>query len=295
MCGAAECIDRSSGSLDDKQLYVATMMIVDHEAAFLRSMDQIVYLMEREAAAAVVRLRICAAAIAVAIVVLLVGLGWFVIRPATMAIRNQLSELESAVAARTRDVRAALTALQLEVKERDLSDLRSQQLAAHLAHADRVSSLGHLAAGLAHELNHPLATIANYAEACDIELAQMPKDVRTDRLSKYFDRAKQAALRAGGIVRQMRNFVCPGSTPSSCVELETLIHEVVEFCLPEVTRAGAELSLELEDRHAVVEVEPIRIQQVLVNLIQNGLQAMRDTPSDRRRLIVRSTVIDKFV
>jgi two-component system, LuxR family, sensor kinase FixL len=290
MCAAADQLVRPSDGFDDKQLAAATTTIVDHEAEFLRSMDRIVALMESEAAATVVRLRVSAAAIAAAIILLLVGLGWFVIRPATHVIRSQLDMLESAVAARTRELSSALTALQREVQERETSDRRSQRLAAQLAHAGRVSSLGHLAAGLAHELNQPLATIANYAESCDIELAHIPKDARTDRLTKYFDQAKQAALRAGKIIRRIRNFVRPDAPSAVCAEMESLVCEVAEFCRTEVAHAGAELSLELNDERAVIEVDPIQIQQVLVNLIQNGLQAMREIPIDRRRVEVRSTV-----
>ena len=122
MCAAADQLVRPSDDFDDKQLAAATTTIVDHEAEFLRSMDRIVALMESEAAAAVVRLRVSAAAIAAAIILLLVGLGWFVIRPATQTIRSQLDMLESAVAARTRELSSALTALQREVQERELAD-----------------------------------------------------------------------------------------------------------------------------------------------------------------------------
>ncbi len=291
MCEAADQLVHPADEFDDKRLAAATMIIVDHEAEFLRSMDRIVALMESDAAAAVVRLRVSAAAIAAAIILLLVGLGWFVIRPATRTIRGQLDMLELAVAARTRELSSALAVIQREVQEREMADSRSQRLAAQLAHAGRVSSLGHLATGLAHELNQPLATIANYSEACDIELGQMAKDARIDRLTKHFNQAKQAALRAGQIIRRMRNFVRPNAPSAVDVKIESLIREVVELCRTEISHAGAELTVVLGDERAVVEVDPIQIQQVLVNLIQNGLQAMCEIPIDRRRLEVRSTAL----
>ena len=295
MSEAADRLLSLSRDLDDKQLTAATAKIIGHEAEFLQSMDRIVTLMEAEAAAAAWQLQISAAAIAGAIVLLLVGLGWFVIRPATQTIRNQFNILESAVANRTRELSSAMTALQREVQEREIADSRSQRLAGQLAHAERVSSLNHLTAGLAHELNHPLATITNYAEACDIELAKLAKEPGTDRLTKYFAETKQAALRAGKIIRRMRNFVRPDSPSAVQVVMEDLIREVVELCQTEIIHSDAELSLDLDDNRAMVEVDPIQIQQVLVNLVQNGLQAMQEISVERRHLELKSTIVTNSI
>jgi two-component system sensor kinase FixL len=181
--------------------------------------------------------------------------------------------------------------------ERELTEASTRRLAAQLAHAERVWTMGHLASGLAHELNQPLATIANYSEACDVELGSSERDTRTERLRKYVDSTKQAALRAGKIVRRMRNFVQPNATSKVRMELSSLIHEVVELCRIEAEQLGSYIALEFDDERAEVVVDSIQIQQVLVNLVQNALQAMHDSPPGRKRIEIRSINLadDQFV
>jgi two-component system sensor kinase FixL len=176
------------------------------------------------------------------------------------------------------------------VAEREQAEFKTQRLAAQLAHAARVSTMGHLTAGLAHELNQPLATIANYAEACDVELARSEDGAPRDRLRNYLDLTREAALRAGQIVRRMKNFVRPNAPAAAKVEIGDLIREVVALCRTEADHAETEVSLELADDHATVSVDAIQIQQVLVNLVQNALQAMRECPIHERRLEIRTSI-----
>lgn len=292
---AALAIIDSLNNSNHSQQKANTAAILAHEPAYLTSMDRIVKLMENEAATAVLRLRICAGTIAAGVVSLVVALGWFVIRPATRTIRCQVDELENQVAERTRSLSTALEKLQREVADREAAELKSQRLAAQLAHAARVTTLGHLAVGLAHELNQPLATIANYTEACDVELDRHPSAGWSDRLRKNLERTKNAALRAGQIVHRMRRFVSPDLPPAAHCEIEMLIREVVEFCQPEIDRAGARITLGLDDEHAVVSVDPIQIQQVLVNLIQNALHAVHLCPADDPRIAVRTSILTDCV
>ena len=238
---------------------------------------------------------VCAAGIAGAVISLLLMLGWFVVRPATRTIRDQVEELESQVADRTRELSLALVALRHEAAERQQSESNTRRLAAQLAHAERVWTMGHLTAGLAHELNQPLATIANYTEACDVELTSSESNTRTARLRNYLDLTKQAALRAGQIVRRMRNFVRPSASAIAEVEIGSLIHEVVELCRIEAEHTGTQIALQLYDDHATVAVDPIQIQQVLVNLMQNAVQAMREGPVRRRRIEIRTSTSDDLV
>jgi C4-dicarboxylate-specific signal transduction histidine kinase len=89
----------------------------------------------------------------------------------------------------------------------------------------------------------------------------------------------------------MRDFVRPEASTAIYVNMEDLVREVVDFCRAEISHSGAEIWLDLGDERAVVKVDPIQIQQVLVNLIQNGLQAMREMPTESRRLDVTSTTV----
>lgn len=266
-----------------------TAILAEHEALFLPTMDRIVKLMEDEAAQAVERLRASALAIAGLVMLLLVGLGWFVVRPATRTIRSQVDELEARVAQRTNELAAALESLQREVREREEAELKNQRLATQLSHTERVTTMGHLTAGLAHELNQPLAAITNYTEACEVLLQGAPTANELDRVGKLVVKAKGAALRAGEIVRRMRNFVRPNTAGQAQVALHDLAREIVELCRAEVVNAQAEVDLQLDAEDDVVVADAIQIQQVLVNLIQNALQAMKAADSPVRTITIRTS------
>ena len=290
MRAAADKLIRPGDALDHDRSAIALASIVDHESAFLTSMDRIVTLMEKQSAAAVFRLRVGAAAIAASIIALLLLLGGFVVRPATHAIRSQVDHLEIQVALRTRELSAALASLRHEIAERTEAESKTIRLAAQLAHAGRVTTMGHFTAGLAHELNQPLATIANYAEACDVELARSPQVIQSERFRSYVNLIKQSAHRAGQIIRRMRNFVRPNASSTVEADVGELIQEVVELCRTETEHADVELSLELAAEPAFAFVDPIQIQQVLVNLVQNALQAMHNCAVEQRRLRIRTFV-----
>ncbi len=282
-------------STDGDHRSAALATIVEHEARFLTTMEHIVHLLEGEAAGELYRLRALALVISLAIIGLLVSLGRFVVRPATRAIREQVDQLESRVALRTSELDATLASLRHEIYERAESESRNRTLAAQLAHADRVESLGRLAAGLAHELNQPLGAIANYAEACDATLAAPLDAGAQQRLHGFVRQLQQAALRAGGIVRRVRNFVRPGVGNATSVDMTALVAEVVELCRPEAERREVEIALDLPAEEVVVEADAIQIQQVLVNLIQNALQAMASAPPQRRRLAIRVAAANQGV
>lgn len=280
-------------TVDDAAPSHSVAAVVENEASFLESMDRIVTLMEHEAARALRRLRTCALAIATGIVTLVAALGWFVLRPATKAIRSQVDELESQVARRTSELHETLESLRLEIDEREAIESRNKALSAQLAHADRVESMERLAAGLAHELNQPLAAIANYAEATSVLLDAAPSDGNQSRLRDFAAQIQQASLRAGGIVRRIRNFVRPGIHQPAEVDLAALLQEVIDLCKPETARAEVDLAFEhAADNRVTAVVDAIQIQQVVVNLIQNAVQAMDQTPPKLRRILVQLSAND---
>jgi two-component system, LuxR family, sensor kinase FixL len=287
MAAAAQelLVSSANGQLNESS-HRAVEAILEHEALFLASMDKIVKLMEGEAAREVRQLRTLALAIAGTIVGLLVGLGWFVVRPATRTIRRQVDHLETQVAERTSDLSSALKSLRDEIAEREEVESKNQRLSAQLAHADRVESIGYLAVGLAHELNHPLGTITNYAEACDVLLNRGDQQTQYKKLSQFVSHIRDASLRAGKIVKRMRNFVQSNTTETADIDIRILIEEIIELCQTEITGHQAQLSTKLGNDAIFVSVDAIQIQQVLVNLLKNALDAMADIPIHERKLVI---------
>jgi two-component system, LuxR family, sensor kinase FixL len=268
----------------------AVSTIVEHEEAYLLAMERIVALLQQKADRQVALLRGIALSIAVALIVLLLVMGWYVVRPATRAIRGQVERLESQVAFRTRQLALINDSLRREILVRQEAEIRTRMLAAQLSHSARVSTMGHFAAALAHEINQPLAAIVNYAETCELDLAGTSQS-SVDKLRQQIEHIRQTALRAGQIVRRIRNFVRPHlDTPPVEADLNALVADVVEFCRYEAQQAEVQIILVPSENKVMVSVDPIQIQQVLVNLMQNAFQAMIACPPPRRRMQITTSL-----
>ncbi len=291
ICEAAE---RIAAGEDSQSADLDTVLRMEPE--YLTQMDAIVALYESEARRQVIQLRLLAVGAMALVLLLLAGLGRVALRPAIALIRRQMEELiyqgdnlreardqlEVRVRERTRELSATNSALEREIAERKLAEARSLSLQQQLAHAGRVTSLGQLATGLAHEINQPLAAIANYAEAADLALSRYESDAG---IQDCVERIRSAALRAGQIVHRMRNFVRPAEPRYSIVFLRELIADILQMCAFELQRKMVQVTVtfapSLDD---AVSVDPIQIQQVLVNLLQNALQAMAEVKLSQPRL-----------
>ncbi|QDU36992.1 Sensor protein FixL [Maioricimonas rarisocia] len=278
-------------------------IILENEAKFLPVMDRIVGLYEQEARARVSQLRLTKLTIMAAILVTLLGVGMFVLRPATRLIdeqfrtlrenESQLREahhvLELRVEERTRQLSESNRSLEREIHERELAQERTREVLDQLTHASRVTAIGQMATGLAHELNQPLGAISNYAETCERTLArETPGDGERERIREVVLRIQAAALRAGKIIRRMRGFVQARRAQRETIDINRLISDVQELCQTEARRADVAMRLQLDDDVPMVAVDPIQIQQVLVNIIQNAIQALLAKPRDAREVVLSS-------
>jgi len=283
--------------------------VLSHEAAYLRGMERVVALIQEAAHIQVAWLRWCGLIAMTLVLVLLASVYFFVLGPAARLIRDQVQqlaasenrqrglvnllreardELEHRVVQRTSELSTANATVEREMRERLSAESRMRSLSAELAHASRVTALGQLATGLAHEINQPLAAITNYAETVELLVERtMPHD---HRARQAVVQLKQAALRAGAIVRRMRDFVRPGPPHASSVELNDLVREVSELCRSELRQANVEVSTELTSQPSGICADALQIQQVLVNLIQNAIQSMSRTDPRQRRLRITTSV-----
>jgi two-component system, LuxR family, sensor kinase FixL len=270
----------------------AVSTIVDHETFYLSSMEKIVALLEHDADRQVALLRGIAIGIASLLIALLLILGWQVVRPATRIIRGQVDRMEFQIADRTSRLALANNSLRHEILQRQEAEIKNRALADQLAHAARVSTMGQFTAALTHEINQPLATIANYAETCVLDLAETAPN-HSEKLRWQIEHIKQAAIRAAQIVRGIRNFVQPNrNAPLVDADLNVLVAEVVELCRLEAQRNEVQIALQLSAHPIGVLVNPIQIQQVLVNLFQNAIQAMNSCPASQRRLCITTNLAD---
>ena len=164
-----------------------------------------------------------------------------------------------------------------DLTERQQTLLRMQDLQSELAHVGRVSEMGTLASSLAHELNQPLTAVASYCESARDLLDQDPDPETLGMVREALDEAAQQAIRAGQIVRRLRDFMSTGETERHIESLQRLINEANALALVGSREHGIDVQLKLDPFADRVLVDRIQIQQVLVNLIRNAIDAMMDT------------------
>lgn len=165
---------------------------------------------------------------------------------------------------------------------------QSQNEVARLA---RYNELGEMASTLAHELNQPLAAVANYVQGAQRMLAN-ETDPKLVQLRSAMQETANQALRAGDIIRHLREFVTRGDAEMEPSEVKTLIEEASALALAGSRESGVRTYFELSETPLVL-ANRIQIEQVLVNLIRNAMEAMRD--SETKVLIVRTRSLEGFV
>lgn len=173
-----------------------------------------------------------------------------------------------------------------DITHRQQAELRLQDLQAELAHVGRISEMTSLASSLAHELNQPLTAIANYCESGRDLLAGDPEPGAIDTAREAFDEASKEALRAGQIVRRLRDFMSHGETERRTESLSRLVTEANALALVGSREHGIEVQVQLDHEVDEIFVDRIQVQQVLTNLIRNAIDAMID--SRIRSLTIRS-------
>lgn len=165
-----------------------------------------------------------------------------------------------------------------DITHRQQTELRLRDLQSELAHFGRLSEMGTLASSLAHELNQPLTAVANYCETARDLLASDPDPDRMIVIRQAMDDAAQQAIRAGQILRRLRDFINTGETERRAESLQRLLAEANALALIGSREHGIEVQIQLDPLADQVLVDRIQIQQVLVNLIRNAIDAMAASP-----------------
>jgi two-component system sensor kinase FixL len=156
-----------------------------------------------------------------------------------------------------------------------------------LAHVSRLSTMGEMVAGIAHELNQPLYSILNFSKACRNVLSA-GKRPDLEQLRDWTEEIASAAARAGAIVTQLRGFARRSESVRLVVSLNEIVEESVQLVASEAQRHRVAVRLEMAGQPAVVKADRIQIQQVMVNLLRNAYEAMEDGGAARRQATIRT-------
>jgi two-component system sensor kinase FixL len=169
------------------------------------------------------------------------------------------------------------------------SEERLRLLQNDFAHLSRVNELGEMAAAIAHEINQPLSAIENYLSG---GLMLVNRESTADALAaahKAMTLAAEQGMRAGAIVRGLREFVCKGEGARQIERADTLVESAMTLALIDIYGTGIEIDYRPAGPGVAVEVDPVQIQQVLVNLLRNAIEAMSANPPGAvRRLSVET-------
>jgi signal transduction histidine kinase len=174
----------------------------------------------------------------------------------------------------------------VDITHRKRVEAEAVRLRDDLAHVSRVSTLGQLAASLAHELNQPLAAILSNAQAAQKLLARPSPDL--DEIREILTDVVEDDKRAGDVIRGLREFFQKGHRDRAPVDLNELSREVTRLVQHDVTLRGASIRTHLRAELPLIDGDSIQLQQVVLNLMVNGLDAMRDLPSAQSVLTIRS-------
>lgn len=169
-----------------------------------------------------------------------------------------------------------------DLTERQQTETRLQELQTELVHVSRLTALGEMASALAHELNQPLSAIGSYLMGSKALLRR--EEVPHERIADAVERAGQETLRAGEIIRRLRDFVSRGETERRLESLPKLLEEASALALVGAKDLGVRVRHQLSPEVDMVLVDKVQVQQVILNLIRNAIDAMER--SDRRELLV---------
>ncbi len=175
-----------------------------------------------------------------------------------------------------------------DLTERQKTEARLQELQAELVHISRLTAMGEMASALAHELNQPLSAIANYIRGSRRLLDTQPP--RIEMLQGALEKAGDQALRAGQIIRRLRDFVSRGESERRVEHLPKLMEEASALALVGAKEHGIQVRFHYDPRCELVLADKVQVQQVLLNLMRNALEAMLEAP--RRSLLVQTEPVE---
>ncbi len=178
----------------------------------------------------------------------------------------------------------------LDVSARKQAEQKVRQLEDDLAHLSRIVTMNEIACSLAHELNQPLGAISLYCSNALRMLHEDRKDTHT--LINAMEQTFQATRRAREIIAHIKGFLRKDSTQRTDVSLNQLIRDVKKFINADIEEHGGDLRLELATGLPIINIDRVQIEQVLINLVCNAIEAMCEAGCTPRDITIRTAKID---
>ena len=185
-----------------------------------------------------------------------------------------------------------MVALRIDITQQKLAEAalrasleKQRELQSEFHHVSRLSAMGEMAATLAHELNQPLTAVINYVQACR-RLLQSGTPATGSKVPEFMTKAVDQAHRAGEIISHLRGFVTRGDAVRAPSDVNAVVGEACELALVGAKAEGIDVSLDLADDLPLAVMDRVQIQQVIVNLVRNGVDALQDC--ERRAMVIRT-------
>ena len=176
-----------------------------------------------------------------------------------------------------------------DLTERQQTEARLQELQSELVHISRLTAMGEMASTLAHELNQPLSAIANYLRGSR-RLLEDVSDEKFVSMRDALDKAADQAMRAGQIIRRLRDFVARGESERRVESITKLVEEASALALVGVKDLGIRVQFQFDPQIDLVIADRVQVQQVMLNLIRNAMESMESSPA--RDLVITTSEDD---
>lgn len=217
-----------------------------------------------------------------------IGTNWMIAvrKDAEEALRSARDELEIRVEERTAELKATNQELLRRIAEQRRAEEALQVARTELARVARITTVGELTTSIAHEVNQPLAAVVANADACVAWLGHEKPNL--DEARAAAERAVEGATRASGVIQRIRSLIHKSAPERTPVQLNLLIQETVQLVAGQASRTHVTITTDLQPDLPDVPGDRIQLQQVVLNLMMNGIEAMSAVTGRERGLLVRS-------
>ena len=184
------------------------------------------------------------------------------------------------------------TGIVRDVSLRKHQEQQDKEHLEELAHVARLCLMGEMGSGIAHEVNQPLTAIANYTQASLRFIGDENPDL--DQLGEILFKIHQQALKAGQIIHRMKDFVSPRKVYRTETDINTLVEDAISLCASDIKQNNISLELDLAKNLPDIYIDDVQIEQVLLNLIRNSIDALLDLPQETQRQVLIQTQLKRL-